>query len=227
MRHGERADQVDDEWYRSAPRPHDPPLTVRGKRQAAATSDALGAARIEVVYASPFLRCVQTAASIAQPRGLQIRIEPAIGEMLHEEWFDFSGYECVNPRSGMPVDAAMSTKALAAAFGEALIDTSYVPLMDAVERGAEPATELLAFPEEWHEGVARYERALEALRAKSPFCALVTHGAGVQACAESCNGVNMEDMEIDYCCVTELKRQGAWAWKVGGSLASSKHIDGI
>ena len=52
---------------------------------------------------------------------------------------------------------------------------------------------------------------------------LVTHGAGVQACAESCPGIDMADMDIDYCCLTNIWRQGeVEQWKCG-MLASAAH----
>ena len=231
VRHGQRADQADGEWWLTAARPADPPLTDLGLQQAAATGEALAplASAASVIYSSPFTRCVQTAAQIANKLGLRIRIEPGIGEELHADWFDFS------PRtdcgSGMPIDEEMSTAAIAARFGHQLIDTTYEPLYDARERGGQsrgsggsrtmpPRT--ITFPEAWHEANERYRTTLAHLQEVSPFSVLVTHGAGVQACGESCEGVDMAEIDIDYCCIQELRRQGVYQWKPV-TLASAKH----
>ena len=41
IRHGERLDNVDFRWLRSAARPYDPPLTEKGKEQAKAVAEYL------------------------------------------------------------------------------------------------------------------------------------------------------------------------------------------
>ena len=155
-----------------------------------------------------------------QADGFASRLRFTLTERRHEEWFDFGeGY-----RSGMPMDAGMSMASLTKQFGK-LIDATYKPFLDAPERSGQlaPSTEVIRFPEEWHEGVDRYERTLTALRKASPRCVLVTHGAGVQACAESCPGIDMADMDIDYCCLTNIWRQGeVEQWKCG-MLASAAH----
>lgn len=230
VRHGERADQADDEWWRRASRPHDPPLTDRGFQQAAAAAEALNGAKVDAIYSSPFLRCVQTASEISRRHGLKIRIEPGFCELLHAEWFDFEGHECATPRSGMPVDAAMSASALAELFGKDVIDTTYTPFFDAVERGrvSKSVSEKLKFPEAWEEGFARYVQALSLVRSLSAFAVIVTHGAGVQACGESCEGIDMEHMDVDYCCLTELRRRGnVDKWIPGEKLACARHTIGL
>ena len=64
------------------------------------------------------------------------------------------------------------------------------------KKKAEEGPTLFHFPEEWHEGVARYRATLRHLQQTSPFSVLVTHGAGVQSCSESIDGIDMEEMEI-------------------------------
>ena len=66
VRHGERIDAVEKGWKKTAARPHDPPLTPTGFEQAAATGRALRDHRLDAIYTSPFLRCVQTATAIAE-----------------------------------------------------------------------------------------------------------------------------------------------------------------
>ena len=229
-RHGERADAIPG-WEETAERPHDPPLTPRGLAQAAATAGVLASERIDAIYCSPFLRCMQTAAAIAAPLGLRIRVEPGLGELLNPRWF-----------STHPVDAAMSDEALVAAIGEALIDRTYTPVYDtAARRGAtaagaesDGAPAELCFPETSPlEAAARYERTLDALRGVGApcFALLVTHGFGVQAIAESVDGV--EVLECDYCALTRLTRRGGSAsgdegvpWRCD-VLCRSTHIVGV
>lgn len=202
-RHGERADAYPG-WEETAERPHDPPLTQLGLRQAAASAAALTDEPIEAIYSSPFLRCMQTAAAVAKARGLRVRVEPGLSELLNAKWF-----------SAHPVDAGMSDEALAAAVGEDLLDLEYRPVYDTPTRRAPAAAaataespavdhELLSFPEEPLAAADRYVRTLRVVQRLTPFSLLVTHGFGVQAIAESCDGV--EVFECDYCALTRLRR---------------------
>ena len=136
-------------------------------------------ARVDVIYSSPFLRCVQTAARCAKALGIsKIRIEPGLGELLMADWFDYAPVR----EASMPVDSGMSTKELVKRFGN-LIDTTYTPLYDTNERVAkaeQQSQHLITFPEDWHEGIARYQKTLAALSEASPrsLCSSRT----VQAC---------------------------------------------
>ena len=104
VRHGERIDSVEKGWKKTAARPHDPPLTPAGFEQAAATGRALREHRLDAIYTSPFLRCVQTATAIVEamgPGAPPIHVEPGLGEWLFNRWF-----------STQPVDGEMATAAL-------------------------------------------------------------------------------------------------------------------
>ena len=57
------------------------------------------------------------------------------------------------------------------------------------------------------DAAARYERTLRHVQARSPFSLLVTHGFGVQAMAESCDGVDV--LECEYCALTRMRRVAA------------------
>jgi hypothetical protein len=76
IRHGERLDRQEPGWSEKALRPQDTPLSARGKGQAARLGKWLYG-RLPVhaplaIFCSPFIRCVQTADSIAQElEGLQ------------------------------------------------------------------------------------------------------------------------------------------------------------
>ena len=224
-RHGERADALPG-WAETASRPQDPPLTPLGCAQAAATARALAGERIDAVYSSPFLRCMQTAAAIAAAHGLQVRIEPGLGEFLNSSWYDTH-----------PIDAEMSDDAISTVVGSGIIDREYVPIYEVPARraaspqsAAAPDTQLaLNFPEDIGMSLRRYEHTLRALQSSAPFSLLVTHGFGVQAMAESCEGV--EVIECDYCALTLLRRDGDPAegeaqWRCD-VLCSATHTEGV
>lgn len=64
MRHGDRLDNFEPLWVASAKRPWDPPLTEVGKIRAWNTGKKLRknlGFKIDRVFVSPFLRCIQTA----------------------------------------------------------------------------------------------------------------------------------------------------------------------
>ncbi len=92
-RHGTRIDHANPDWPRRAARPFDPPLAEQGRdeaqRLAQRLADELGSAhRVAAVYASPFLRTVQTAHPIAEALDVPLRLDAGAGEWLHPEWFD-------------------------------------------------------------------------------------------------------------------------------------------
>jgi broad specificity phosphatase PhoE len=235
-RHGERADVVDDDWARTAARPHDPPLTALGRRQAAATAQALTNERIETVFSSPFLRCVQTAAIIAAHLKCTVCIEPGLGELLNPRWF-----------SSHPVDAGMSQTVLQAAAAQAtqsgggsgagggavepLIDDSYRPTFDTTERrsdgrfGAHGDFRALCFPEGAREAADRYAQVFAALEGVARHSLLVTHGFGVQAVAELIGGA--EIFECDYCALTSLCRPDAHSQWRCAVLCDASHLSGL
>lgn len=88
-RHGQRAD-VDPGWADDADRVHDPPLTDHGRWEAwrlGRRLDATGVA-FDAVYASPFLRCVETADEICRELDCTFSLEPGLGEHRNADWFD-------------------------------------------------------------------------------------------------------------------------------------------
>jgi broad specificity phosphatase PhoE len=87
VRHGARLDFHDPEWARTASRPHDPPLSSAGRGQAQKLALRLARARLVHLFSSPFLRCLETAAPIADRTGIEIRVERGLCEWLNAEWF--------------------------------------------------------------------------------------------------------------------------------------------
>jgi broad specificity phosphatase PhoE len=62
------------------------PLTPHGQRQCEAVARSLAAASVGAVYTSPLGRARASAALIAAPHKLEVRVEPAFREMAFGEW---------------------------------------------------------------------------------------------------------------------------------------------
>ena len=222
VRHGERADVAEPSWALTAARPHDPPLTSLGMQQAAATAEGLKGQRVDIVYTSPFLRCVQTAQVIADALGVPLRIEPGLCEWLNADWYG---------EGSTPMDAAMGDSVLKGLVGHRL-DMSYVPLWDTPDRSTSsmPANyRRVSFPETSEVAVERYESTLVHLREASPYCALVTHGYGVWSMAEWLLGRTVTE-DCGYCCLTNARRgrneRGDEGWRCE-VLAEESHLDAL
>ena len=208
VRHGQRADHADEHWHETAERPHDPHLTDTGLQQALSTGMLLSSERVDAIYSSPFLRCMQTAAAIAKPHNLKIRVEPGLGEMLAD---------CEEHGWGFtedPYDEALSAERLAKQFP---VDTTYQPLWDSQGRGVScsrwsKGTAAVCFPESWDEAKSRYQDTLMKLKVMAPFSVLVSHGAGVMSMAESILAPDDVD-DCSYCCVTQIHQSGGGAWR--------------
>jgi len=61
-------------------------LSDKGREQARALADRLAAVVIDVVYASPLERCQETAAAVAEPRGLKVGTAEDVGEVRYGSW---------------------------------------------------------------------------------------------------------------------------------------------
>ena len=87
VRHGNRQDFADPEWYRTALRPHDPALSVDGMEQVTALASHLQDRDIDRIFASPFLRTIETAHQIANRLHLSVSLEAGLGEVLSPQLF--------------------------------------------------------------------------------------------------------------------------------------------
>lgn len=85
-RHGNRLDFVHPEWFNTAAHPYDPPLSEDGIIQAQELGQRLAGEKIRHIFASPFLRTVQTADKVAQILDLPIKIESGLSEWLNPDW---------------------------------------------------------------------------------------------------------------------------------------------
>lgn len=85
-RHGSRLDFIDLNWFNEAERPYDPPLAAEGEIQAQELGQKLKSAPIAHIFASPFLRTVQTAHIIADILDLPLKLEAGLSEWLNPDW---------------------------------------------------------------------------------------------------------------------------------------------
>jgi broad specificity phosphatase PhoE len=85
-RHANRLDFLYPEWFNTAERRYDPPLSPDGVIQAQALAQRLKREKIAHIFSSPFLRAIQTAKEVATVLELPIKIERGLGEWLNPEW---------------------------------------------------------------------------------------------------------------------------------------------
>ncbi len=85
-RHAQRLDFIQPEWFETALHPYDPPLSPEGMEMSIALARTLSRAPIDLIFASPFLRTIQTADPIARILKLPIRLEWGLCEWLCRDW---------------------------------------------------------------------------------------------------------------------------------------------
>jgi broad specificity phosphatase PhoE len=85
-RHANRQDFVNPEWFLTAERRYDPPLSEDGFVQAQQLAQRLQGEKIHHIFASPFLRTVQTANAVAEMLDLSIKLETGLSEWLNPVW---------------------------------------------------------------------------------------------------------------------------------------------
>jgi len=88
-RHGNRLDFVNPEWFNTARRRYDPPLSEDGFVQAQELGQRLQNQKISHIISSPFLRTIQTANEVAQILDLPIKLEAGLSEWFNPDWMDY------------------------------------------------------------------------------------------------------------------------------------------
>jgi broad specificity phosphatase PhoE len=89
-RHGNRHDFVYPEWFNTAERRYDPPLSEDGLIQAQQLGQRLRSENISHIFCSPFLRAIQTANEVAEVLDLPIKLEAGLSEWLNPDWMTSS-----------------------------------------------------------------------------------------------------------------------------------------
>lgn len=87
-RHGHRQDRVFKKWRSFITRPWDIPLSNLGISQAEEIAEDLEEKKLDYIFSSPFVRCVQTADIIGRRAGIDVHIEHGLCELLRSSWFE-------------------------------------------------------------------------------------------------------------------------------------------
>ncbi len=197
VRHGNRQDFVDDSWKENAERPDDPGLSPDGLEQAAQLAERLKEMSIDLIFASPYLRTVQTAQLIAETLDKRIFLEPGLGEKLSETYF-----------SGEP--EILSNETLATDFPN--VDLSHQPLIQPT------------FPEDDHANVSRMGDTARLIAEKYEGTLLfVGHGATISGVVQALTG-SREDA-APLCSLTKLEKKNE-RWQLTFSNDVS-HLDEV
>lgn len=189
-RHGNRLDFVNPEWFNTAERPYDPPLSEDGLVQAKQLGQRLIGEGIVHIFASPFLRAVQTANQVAETLDLTIKIESGLSEWLNPAWMK------AEPEK-LPFNV------LQAQFPR--IDPSYTSRV------------IAQYPETSEMVLDRTGETVQRLTAEfSEDLLLVGHGASVVGTTQ---GLVAGTPEINaaLCCLVKLVRRGQnWVMELNG-----------
>jgi broad specificity phosphatase PhoE len=192
-RHGERIDFVEPSWKQTAKRLYDPPLSAQGVIQAQQLGRRLAGEGIEHIFASPFLRTIETAFQIAEILDLAINLEYGLGEWL-------------SPQLVSTPPSYLTASEIPHLFSR--VDQSYV------SRGQN------THPETWQAMLDRTRQTLEALLTDYPDnILLVGHGATVTGLAQALlNGG--PKVETGVCGLVKLVRQEEqWQLQLNGDVS--------
>jgi broad specificity phosphatase PhoE len=203
-RHANRLDFVNPDWFLTAERRYDPPLSNDGMVQAQQLAKRLKKENITHIFASPFLRTVQTANAVAEMLNLPIKLEKGLSEWLNPAWM-----------SEEP--ERLSTPALAKLFPR--IDTSYTSRIAA------------KYPET-HEKVRERSGQTARCLATEFFpedILLVAHGASVLGGAMGLVGeIAKTEVKASLCSLVKVVRQDPeWLLELTGDTSHLTHIEEV
>ncbi len=194
-RHANRLDFVNPDWFNTAERPFDPPISDDGVVQAQQLAQRLKAENITRIFASPFLRTVQTANQVAQVLDLPIKLESGLSEWLNPAW--------------MPtMPERLSIEALAELFPR--IDTNYT------------ARVMAEHPETGEQALERSGKTARLLADEFPEdILLVGHGASVLGATMGLvGGISKPEVNAALCCLVKIVRQDQeWVMELNGDTS--------
>ncbi|RCJ38564.1 phosphoglycerate mutase [Nostoc punctiforme NIES-2108] len=203
-RHANRLDFVNPDWFLTAERRYDPPLSDDGMVQAQQLAKRLKGEKIGHIFASPFLRTVQTANAVAEMLNLSIKLETGLSEWLNPVWMTEE-------------PERLSTPALAKLFPR--IDTSYTSRIAA------------KYPET-HEKVRERSGQTARCLATEFFpedILLVAHGASVLGGAMGLVGeIAKTEVKASLCSLVKVVRQDPeWLLELTGDTSHLTHIEEV
>ena len=200
-RHGNRLDFVNPEWFNTAERPYDPPLSEDGLIQAKQLGQRLVREGIKHIFASPFLRAVQTANPVAEALDLSIKLESGLSEWLNPAWMK------TEPER-------LSIDALQEQFPR--IDPSYTSRV------------IAKYPETNEMVLERTAQTAKCLTAEfSEDMLLVGHGASVVGTTHGLVGGTPE-VNAALCCLVKLVRQEqGWMMELNGDTSHLSQTEDV
>ncbi len=192
-RHGNRLDFVNPEWFNTAERPYDPPLSSDGLVQAKQLGKRLVGQGIVHIFASPFLRTVQTAYQVAEALDLSIKLELGLSEWLNPAWM-------TSDPEKMPIEVLQDK------FPR--IDSSYTSRV------------IACYPETNEMVLERTAQTARLLTAEfSEDMLLVGHGASVVGTTQGLLGGTPE-INASLCCLVKLvHQQQKWLMELNGDIS--------
>lgn len=194
-RHANRLDFVNPEWFNTAQRPYDPPLSDDGVVQAQELAKRLRGENISHIFASPFLRTIQTAHQVAEVLDLPVKPEWGLSEWLNPAW--------------MPVmPETLSIEALQQQFPR--VDITYHSRV------------IPKYPETDEECLSRAgQTALTLAQEFSGDLLLVGHGASVLGSVVGLTATQAApEVKVSLCCLFKLVRHpNEWVLELNGDIS--------
>ncbi|MEH2140677.1 histidine phosphatase family protein [Nostoc sp.] len=203
-RHANRLDFVNPDWFLTAERRYDPPLSDDGMVQAQHLAKRLKKEKISHIFASPFLRTVQTANAVAEVLNLPIKLETGLSEWLNPAWMTEE-------------PERLSTPALAKLFPR--IDTSYTSRIAA------------KYPETREKVRERSGQTARCLATEflPEHILLVAHGASVLGGAMGLVGeIAKTEVKASLCSLVKVVREDPeWLLELKGDTSHLTHIEEV
>ncbi len=203
-RHANRIDFVKPEWFLTAERRYDPPLSDDGMIQAQQLAERLKMEKIDCIFTSPFLRTVQTANAVAVKLDLSIKLETGLSEWLNSDWMS------EEPKR-------LTIRALAKLFPR--IDASYTPIIAAT------------YPETQAQTRKRSGLTARCLAAEHfpKHILLVGHGTSVKGAVIGLVGDIADDGEkVRLCSLFKAIRQDpGWLLELRGDNSHLTHVEEV
>lgn len=196
-RHGNRLDFVFPEWFNTAEFRYDPPLSEDGMVQAKELGQRLKSENIKFIFASPFLRAIQTAYAVAEVLDLPIFLEAGLSEWLNADWM------VSHPQLNPITIIAQKYPRLDLSYNSRVVPQYPESLASVDERTGLTARKLAA------------EFSANIL--------LVGHGASVSGAARGLL-MSQEKINAPLCCLVKLVRRGdRWQMELNGDVS---HLSG-
>ncbi|MGY6530427.1 MAG: histidine phosphatase family protein [Cyanobacterium sp.] len=198
VRHGNRHDFVYPEWFNTAEKKYDPPLSEDGIIQANVVAKKLKNEPIKHIFCSPFLRAIETAYPIAIALNLSLKIESGLGEWHNKDWMDSK------PLTQYPDN--LEKKYLD------IIDWNYQPQI------------YPPYPETLEEIYQRSAKTIDILK-NYPNSLIVGHSVAIQGMIVALVKNESQPITIPLGSITKLKFiNNRWQWELRADTSHLSHL---